>query len=107
MKQKIQWVIVVYIAFVFIQSLFFKFAGLITGEPADVTVYIFETVGTWMSDALGLQAIGEAFGAHGGVVIGVAELIASILLIFAITRFYGALLALGIMSGAIFFHLFT
>ena len=107
MKQKIQWVIVVYIAFVFIQSLFFKFAGLITGEPADVTVYIFETVGTWMSDALGLHAIGEAFGAHGGVVIGVAELIASILLIFAITRFYGALLALGIMSGAIFFHLFT
>jgi len=106
-KQKIQWVLIVYIAFVFTQSLFFKFAGIITGEPADVTVYIFQTIGAWMSNDLGLPFLGEAFGAYGEIVIGLAELAASVMLVFVITRFYGALLALGVMSGAIFFHIFT
>ena len=107
MKQKIQWVLVAYVAFVFLQSLFFKFAELFGNEAPYVTVYIFEQVGNWMRDDLGLAALGSAFKDYGGITIGLAELVASVLLIIAATRFYGALLALGIMSGAIFFHIFT
>ena len=107
MKQKTQWVLIAYIAFVFVQSLFFKFAELFGNEAPFVTVYIFQQVGDWMSNDLGLKAVGEAFKASGGLVIGLAELLASILLVIAATRFYGALLALGVMSGAIFFHIFT
>ncbi|MGY3568916.1 hypothetical protein J4N42_03210 [Vibrio sp. SCSIO 43135] len=81
-----------FIAFVFIQSLFFKFSG------SYETDHIFGTLGEWS----GL----DWFGSAGGYVIGVAELIAAILLF---TRFHGigAVMSAGIMTGAIFFHLFT
>ncbi|MDM3871615.1 hypothetical protein QSV34_09630 [Porticoccus sp. W117] len=107
MNKKLEWVLVAFIAFVFIQSLFFKFAELFGNEAPYVTVYIFQQVGDWMINDLGLQAIGEGFKANGGLVIGLTELLASILLIITATRFYGALLALGVMSGAIFFHVLT
>ncbi|WP_421850239.1 hypothetical protein [Marinomonas sp.] len=93
MKQSlIKYVPTVFIAFVFVQSLFFKFTG------SYETDYIFGVLGAW--SGLGF------FGNYGGYIIGVAELIASILLF---TRFHGlgALMAMGIMTGAIFFHLFT
>jgi len=99
-------VLALYVAFVFLQSLFFKFAGIVTGKPIDITVYIFNTVGSWMQ-SIGLDAIGIAFKAHGGIVIGGAELIASVLILIPATRFFGALMGLGIISGAIFFHIFT
>ena len=95
----------VFVAFVFLQSLAFKFAGWF-GEPADITVYIFSTIGTWMTDS-GLGAIGGLFAEYGGVTVGLAELVASILVLLPKTRFYGAILGLGIMTGAIFFHVFT
>ncbi|MGB1321136.1 MAG: hypothetical protein ACPG5L_09425 [Vibrio gallaecicus] len=81
-----------FIAFVFIQSLFFKFSGSYETE------HIFGTLGEWSGLAW--------FGSIGGYVIGFAELIAAILLF---TRFHGlgAIMSVGIMSGAIFFHLFT
>lgn len=104
-KEKLPLILAIFVAFVFLQSLFFKFAELL-GEPADVTVFIFSTVGQWIS-SLGLQALGQAFTSYGGVVIGLAELVASILILITATRFWGALLGLGVMSGAIFFHLFT
>lgn len=99
-------VLSIYVAFVFLQSLFFKFAELISGQSADITVYIFDTVGKWMQ-SIGLEAIGTAFSAHGGIVIGLAELVASVLILIPASRFWGALLGLGIISGAIFFHIFT
>ena len=105
MKQKLPLILAIFVAFVFLQSLLFKFAEFF-GEPADVTVFIFSTVGQWIS-SLGLQALGQAFTSYGGVVIGLAELVASILILITATRFWGALLGLGVMSGAIFFHLFT
>jgi hypothetical protein len=37
--------------------------------------------------------------------VGIAEIVASVLVVLPMTRLYGAALALGIMSGAIFFHL--
>ncbi|ROP11139.1 hypothetical protein [Vibrio crassostreae] len=81
-----------FIAFVFIQSLFFKFTGSYETE------HIFGTLATW-SDL-------SWFGSFGGYLIGFAELIAAILLF---TRWHGlgAIMSVGIMSGAIFFHLFT
>ena len=81
-----------FIAFVFVQSLFFKFTGSYETE------HIFGTLATWS----GLSW----FGTYGGYIIGIAELIAAILLF---TRWHGlgAIMSVGIMSGAIFFHLFT
>lgn len=94
-----------FVAFVFLQSLVFKFAGLV-GEPADITIYIFSSVGQWFS-SLGLTTLGHLFTQYGGIAIGLTELLASILILLPFTRFWGALLGLGVMSGAIFFHLFT
>jgi len=81
-----------FIMFVFIQSLFFKFSG------SYETQYIFGALGEWSGLAW--------FGTYGGYIIGTAELIASILLV---TRLHviGALMAVGIITGAIFFHLAT
>lgn len=85
------WVLAIYIVVVFVQSLFFKFSG------SPETVHIFSTIGTW----LGI----DLFSQYGGYAVGIAELIASILLLIPRTQSVGALLAFGIISGAIFFHL--
>jgi len=66
------------------QTLFFKFSG------AKESVYIFSTLGM------------EPWGRIGS---GVVELIASILLLVPRTVVYGAVLSIGVISGAIFFHL--
>jgi len=47
------------------------------------------------------------FEPFGRWAVGSAELVASILLFIPRTRIFGAGIALGIISGAIFFHLFT
>lgn len=101
MKKYVGWLLIVYIVFVFIQSLFFKFAGSVE------TVIIFDTISDWMASTALLSAIAPLFKSYGGYAIGFAELIASILLLVPKSRLYGAVLALAIMSGAIFFHLFT
>ena len=89
----ILWALTAYIAFVFIQSLFFKFTG------AYESIYIFSTLRAWSGIAL--------FEPAGRFIIGGCELIASILLFVPRLRIFGAALAIGIMTGAIFFHLFT
>ena len=101
MRKAIPWVLVGFIVFVFVQSLFFKFSG------SEETVIIFNTIGDWMA-GLGFLAWASApFKAYGGNAVGIAELIASVLLTIPATRLWGGLLAFGVMSGAIFFHLFT
>lgn len=95
-----------YIAFVFIQSLFFKF----TNSPE--TQYIFGTLDAWGA-SLGWSGLFAPTGIFSQYVVGTGELIASIILLVAlITRFHvlrpiGAMMAIGVISGAIFFHLFT
>jgi len=95
-----------YIAFVFIQSLFFKF----TNSPE--TQYIFGTLDAWGA-SLGWPGLFATDGIFSQYVVGTGELIASIILLLALfVRFrlfrpFGALMALGVISGAIFFHLFT
>ena len=78
------WVLRIVAAFLLLQTLFFKFTG------AEESVYIFSTLGM------------EPWGRIGS---GVLELIASILILYPRTTFIGAALGVGLMSGAIFFHL--
>ncbi len=66
------------------QTLFFKFTG------APESVYIFSAIGM------------EPWGRIGS---GVMELIAVFLLLYPRTPVFGAVLAIGLMAGAIFFHL--
>ena len=80
------WTLRAIAAVILLQTLFFKFTG------ARESVYIFSTLGM------------EPWGRIGS---GVAELIASILLLIPSTAAFGALMSLGVISGAIFFHLFT
>lgn len=99
-KKGLMYALLAYVIFVFIQSLFFKFTG------SDETNIIFSTIAAWM-DGIGLGLIAPAFESIGGYAIGVTELIAAFLLIREGTRRLGALLGLCVISGAIFFHLFT
>ena len=97
-----------FVAFVFIQSLFFKF----TGSPE--TVYSFEgKLDPWAASLAfaGVFAPGGIFSAQ---VVGTFELIASVLLLAGAVisnqravQVPGAALGLGVSSSAIFFHLFT
>lgn len=95
-----------YIAFVFIQSLFFKF----TDSPE--TQYIFGTLEAW-GTSLGWPGLFVHSGIFSQYVVGTGELIASVLLLsglanrLRILRTVGAAMAIGVISGAIFFHLFT
>jgi hypothetical protein len=99
-KKGLLYALIAYVIFVFVQSLFFKFTG---SEETDI---IFSTIAQWMNN-VGLSFIAPIFDSVGGLVIGSTELIASILLLFAGTRKFGAVLGLSVISGAIFFHLFT
>lgn len=87
------WALSAYIGFVFVQSLFFKFTG------SEESIFIFSTLRAWSGIAL--------FEPAGRWIIGICELIASILLFLPRTRIFGAAMAIGIMTGAISFHLFT
>lgn len=84
MKKYIPIVLRLILAIILIQTLRFKF----TAHPD--SVYIFSQVG--------LEPVGR-------IGIGIAELIAGILLLFKKTAWAGALLTLGIISGAIMMHL--
>lgn len=78
------WSLRIIAAFILLQTLFFKFTG------AAESIYIFSTLGM------------EPWGRIGS---GIVELIAALLILYPPTTGYGALVALGVMSGAIFFHL--
>ena len=91
-KQYWRYIASAWIAFVFIQSLFFKFAG------SYETQYIFGTLGEWA----GLPF----FATYGGIIIGIIELIAAVLLFTRVWP-WAALLAFGIIFSAVLFHLFT
>ena len=96
-----RWALVIFPSFVFVQSLFFKFSG------SEETVIIFDTIGAWMAGLPVLSAIAEPFAAYGGWAVGLTELFATIVMLIPATRIFGATLGLGVISGAIFFHLFT
>ncbi len=103
----VPWAGALFIAAIFLDSLRFKF----TGHPTPQ--HIFETLREW--SGIGL------FYPAGPWIIGLGELLSSILLVALplaliaakrkgladLSQLTGALIAFGIMSGAIVFHLFT
>lgn len=102
------WLLTLFVAVVFIQSLFFKFSN------SPETVYIFEgKLDPWAA-SLGFPGLFAPGGIFSATVVGSFELIASVLLLIGAAvasmralQVLGAALGLGIISGAIFFHLFT
>ena len=80
----VSWALQLIVAGILLQTLFFKFTG------AAESVYIFSTLGA------------EPWGRIGS---GVVELIAALLLLFPATITMGAILALGVIAGAIVSHL--
>ena len=98
---------VLYISIVFIQALRFKFT-----DPVE-TLHIFSTLNIWALDTFGIEGLFLPPGIFSAYVVGTSELIASIVMLiglFSSSKFLmpiGALMSLGIISGAIFFHLFT
>lgn len=110
-RHYVQWAASAFIAFVFIQSLFFKY----TNSPE--TVYIFQDkLDPWAFELTGFHLFAPS-GIFSQYVIGTAELVAGVLLIASVLfqarqvpsmlRALGGLMTIGIMSGAVFFHLFT
>ncbi len=80
----VSWILQVVVAAVLFQTLFFKFTG------AEESKYIFSKLGM------------EPWGRIGS---GVVELIACILLMYPRTTTLGAIISLGVISGAIVSHL--
>lgn len=78
------WLVRITASVILLQTLFFKFTG------APESVYIFTKVGL------------EPWGRYGS---GVVELIAAVLLMSCCYGWLGAMLALGVMAGAIISHL--
>ncbi len=78
------WILRLLAAAIMIQTLYFKF----TGHPQSVKLFTTLDMEPW-----------------GRIGTGVFELIASILILIPRTTVYGAGLGMGLMSGAIFFHL--
>jgi uncharacterized membrane protein YphA (DoxX/SURF4 family) len=77
------WLVRIVAAIIMVQTLYFKFTG------ASESVFIFTEVHM------------EPWGRIG---VGVLELIASVLLLISATAWMGAVLALGLMGGAILMH---
>jgi hypothetical protein len=80
----VSWALQLIVAGILLQTLFFKFTG------AAESVYIFSALGA------------EPWGRIGS---GVVELIAALLLLYPATVTIGAILALGVIAGAIVSHL--
>src|SRR3954463_12370830 len=80
----VSWTLQLTVAGILLQTLFFKFTG------ARESVYIFSTLGL------------EPWGRIGS---GVVELIAAVMILAPPTVAWGALLSLGVISGAIISHL--
>ena len=83
-KGVILWILRLVAAIIMLQTLFFKFTA------APESVYIFSTLGI------------EPWGRIGT---GILELIASILILYPRTTGFGAVLATGLMAGALLSHL--
>ena len=83
-QQTVSWALQILAAGILLQTLFFKFTA------SEESVYIFTTLGA------------EPAGRIGS---GVIELIAAILLLVPATAPFGAVLAMGVMAGAIGSHL--
>lgn len=83
----VSWICRIIVAGIFLQTLFFKFTG------APESKFIFTTL------------VGAEFEAFGRIGSGIAELITAILILIPKTKSIGAVVSLGVISGAIMSHL--
>ena len=83
----ISWICRIIVAIILLQTLYFKFTGSVESR------YIFTTL------------MGEKDEWIGRIGSGILELITAVLLLIPATAWIGALLGLGVSSGAIFSHL--
>lgn len=86
LRNTITWICRLIAALIMLQTLFYKFSG------AEESIEIFSRLGV------------EPWGRY---LAGIAELIASLLILVPRTSVYGALMAIGIMLGAIMSHIFV
>lgn len=106
-KKNITIAMVLYISVVFIQALRFKFTDSVE------TLHIFSTLNDWAAETFNIDGLFLPPGIFNAYVVGTSELIASLLMlagIFTARKMLipiGAIMTFGIISGAIFFHLFT
>ena len=84
LQTTLQWVLRLIAAIIMLQTLYFKFSG------SEESVYIFTQMGI------------EPWGRYAT---GIAELIASILILYKPLTSFGSLMAIGIMSGALVSHI--
>src|ERR1700674_2486807 len=80
----LKWILRILAALIMLQTLYFKF----TAHPESVQLFTMLGMEPW-----------------GRIGTGIFELIASILILIPRTTAYGAMMGLGLMGGAIFFHL--
>jgi len=78
------WILRIVAAIILLQTLYFKFSA------APESIYIFSKIGM------------EPWGR---IATGLFELIAAVLILIPATTVFGALLAIALMTGALFFHL--
>jgi uncharacterized membrane protein YphA (DoxX/SURF4 family) len=78
------WLLRILAAIILLQTLYFKF----TAHPQSVAIF----------EKLGMEPWGR-------IGTGILELCAAVLILYPRTSFFGAALGLGLMAGAIFFHL--
>lgn len=83
-RNLVLWIFRVLAALIMLQTLFYKFSA----DPQSVHLFTILGMEPW-----------------GRIGTGVLELIASLLILYPRTTGYGAFLGLGLMAGAIFFHL--
>jgi len=85
------WPFALFIAYIYVWYLQYKF----TGHPGSIDLF------TTLTDWLGFHGYEKVMR----IGTGSTELVASILLVIPATQVLGGLLSLGIITGAIFFHL--
>ena len=107
-KKNATWILTIIVVAILIQSLFFKFMD------SSETKYIFEGKLEPWAMSLGFRGLFAPGGIFSAKVVGTFELLTSILLIIGAflnnkmqIQTLGGLLGIKIISGAIFFHLFT
>lgn len=103
-KTTVSWVIVIWMCYVFLGSLPYKFTD------APDTLHIFSTIGGWLGTFLG-DTVGGLFTNYGAYIVGSFELIVALTLLSPIVlgnrekiHCIGGLMASAVMAGAVFFH---
>ena len=105
-KNIIRGILSLFISIIFIQGLFFKFSG------SPETTHIFTTLNSWAA-GLGFDGLFLPPGIFNAYVVGSVELVAALLLLVGLFMkrplftALGSVVSLGVITGAVFFHLFT